>query len=328
MDWRKRISAFVLCIMAVGILLTGNGSACPPGYFDFHPYIQSIEPSFSWVNIETHNGGGGSVLIENNGIENVIIYDENGKLELYNITPNAIYKNKSGEWQMEFPGNRIYLEDWIVYNRSGNEKPGTVVKEWKIYGRVGGTDFTVYGKTVYDPPKDSTEYLIFAASFEFILIAASLFAIYLIAFRKMESSERTNLRRGVLFGALTTTAMMYAIHFINIFFQYRPIEFFTALIALALFSFVGGAHSTSKRTGFRIGCITGTVSVCAFLVQRFFNLPHIIYLEDWIVGILFRDIAGFLVLSVLAGLFSGIFGQLGATAKIWHESKKSKLPEN
>ena len=28
---------------------------------------------------------------------------------------------------------------------------GTVMKTWKIYGRVNQTNFTIYGRTVYEP---------------------------------------------------------------------------------------------------------------------------------------------------------------------------------
>jgi hypothetical protein len=327
-----KFNAATKCIIVLAIsltFLTGNANAYLPPYF---AYVDKVEPAIPEMGLEEEELGGAgtdiAICIANHGQDDIIIYNESGSSELYNITPNAVYVNNSGIWDVYCNRNSIYFSDWIGNVGDALDKPNTIVKHWKIFGRTNHTNFTIYGNTVYLPFKESTNHLVLSAVFECIVIFVSAFAIYWFARGRREQSEKANFSKGAFFGVLTTTATMYAVHFINPFLKYIFTEFLTTLVALIVFSFIAGRYSTSKITSFRIGFVSGSASLCIFLVQRFFNLPRIIYLEDWIIDVLFRDIAGFMALSVLAGLFCGLFGMFGAIAKKWWESKKNKLSEN
>ncbi len=145
---RKNIAKFAVLIIAFIVLLPCNAIAYLPPYF---AYVDRIEPEISGLVIKATRGGGGELFIENNCGEDVIIYNETGESELYNITTRAVYVNRSGNWRLYSNGSATYFHEWIEYMGPETKEPGTVVKTWKIYGRVNQTNFTIYGRTVYEP---------------------------------------------------------------------------------------------------------------------------------------------------------------------------------
>jgi hypothetical protein len=147
------------------LLCVGLHVAACVGYFwlstlkprgAYYAVVDRVEPEIPGLAIKGTTAVTGAIEIVNDTGRDVFIYNQEGAEIIKSTSTGAFGKDKQGQWNrrlqlrnvVSFGGEPISYHDSIASFPSG-EYNGQVMKTWEVHGRVEGTPFTIYGRTVY-----------------------------------------------------------------------------------------------------------------------------------------------------------------------------------